>query len=221
MTYPMSDADREIQERARRFVDEELIPLEVETELSEALGGRPREASPWRSRLGLWAMNMPKELGSGGLDVPAGAGLRTDRAGDQRARVVHPHAARVGLGRPPRSSSNGGSFRRSAASARKCYAITEEVAGSDVDAIQATARRDGDEYVLNGGSGTSPRSARPTTSSSRARSRAAPTPARTRCSSSTRTRRGFGPVREPAYTHTLIDTHRSSGSRTCVSRRPT
>ena len=33
-TYPMSDADREIQERARRFVDEELIPLEVETELS-------------------------------------------------------------------------------------------------------------------------------------------------------------------------------------------
>ena len=34
-TYPMSDADREIQERARRFTDEELIPLEVEKELSK------------------------------------------------------------------------------------------------------------------------------------------------------------------------------------------
>ena len=33
---------------------------------------------------------------------------------------------------------------------RECYAITEEGAGSDVDAIQATARRDGDDYVLNG-----------------------------------------------------------------------
>src|SRR6202020_3148793 len=32
----------------------------------------------------------------------------------------------------------------------ECYAITEEGAGSDVDAIEATARRDGDEYVLNG-----------------------------------------------------------------------
>ncbi len=32
----------------------------------------------------------------------------------------------------------------------ECYAITEAEAGSDVDAIQATARRDGDHYVLNG-----------------------------------------------------------------------
>jgi hypothetical protein len=33
-TYAMSDEDLAIQERARRFVDEELVPLEVETELS-------------------------------------------------------------------------------------------------------------------------------------------------------------------------------------------
>jgi acyl-CoA dehydrogenase len=32
----------------------------------------------------------------------------------------------------------------------ECYAITEEGAGSDVDAIEATAHRDGEEYVLNG-----------------------------------------------------------------------
>jgi acyl-CoA dehydrogenase len=32
----------------------------------------------------------------------------------------------------------------------ECYAITEPGAGSDVDAIVATARREGDEYVLNG-----------------------------------------------------------------------
>jgi alkylation response protein AidB-like acyl-CoA dehydrogenase len=32
----------------------------------------------------------------------------------------------------------------------ECYAITEEGAGSDVDAIVATARRDGDDYLLNG-----------------------------------------------------------------------
>src|SRR5439155_25369301 len=32
----------------------------------------------------------------------------------------------------------------------ECYAITEEGAGSDVDAIGATARRDGEDYLLNG-----------------------------------------------------------------------
>jgi alkylation response protein AidB-like acyl-CoA dehydrogenase len=32
----------------------------------------------------------------------------------------------------------------------ECYAITEAEAGSDVDAIQATARREGDHYLLNG-----------------------------------------------------------------------
>src|SRR6202020_3226133 len=32
----------------------------------------------------------------------------------------------------------------------ECYAITEEGAGSDVDAIEATARRAGDSYVLSG-----------------------------------------------------------------------
>src|SRR5262249_56617300 len=33
----------------------------------------------------------------------------------------------------------------------ECYAITEEGAGSDVAAIEATARRDGEGYLLNGG----------------------------------------------------------------------
>ena len=32
----------------------------------------------------------------------------------------------------------------------ECYAITEEGAGSDVDGIVATARRDGDDYLLDG-----------------------------------------------------------------------
>jgi acyl-CoA dehydrogenase len=34
--------------------------------------------------------------------------------------------------------------------AEECYAITEENAGSDVAALTATARRDGDSYLLNG-----------------------------------------------------------------------
>ena len=43
-----------------------------------------------------------------------------------------------------------GCCRRCAASCEECYAITEEHAGSDVSDLAATARRDGDDYVLNG-----------------------------------------------------------------------
>ena len=32
----------------------------------------------------------------------------------------------------------------------ECYAITEELAGSDVSDLATTARRDGDDYVVNG-----------------------------------------------------------------------
>ena len=61
----------EIQERARSFVDGELIPNEVEAEMH---GGRLADEVREKHHrmaidLGLWAMNMPKELGGGGLST--------------------------------------------------------------------------------------------------------------------------------------------------------
>ena len=149
----MSDADREIQERARRFVDEELIPREVETELadgkiSEELRKRHHERA---IELGLYAMNMPKELGGGGFTA-----FQQVLVSEQIGRVTN------GLGwcvhTPPAWSPEvvgADQLERWIAPTvrgerQECYAITEEGAGSDVDALEATARRDGDDYVLNG-----------------------------------------------------------------------
>ena len=42
-TYPLSDTDREIQERTRRFVDEDLIPWELHAE--EHGGKIPRRST--------------------------------------------------------------------------------------------------------------------------------------------------------------------------------
>ena len=152
-TYPMTDEDRDIQERARRFVDEELIPWEVH---AEEHGGRiPQEARERHRRmaieLGLFAMNMPKELGGGGLTM-----LQQVLVSEQIGRVtnglgwcVHTPAAWA-----PAVVSAGQLERWIVPTIRgerhECYAITEAGAGSDVDAIEATARRDGDGYVLNG-----------------------------------------------------------------------
>ena len=50
----------------------------------------------------------------------------------------------------PTSSSSAGCGRRSRGERHECYAITEELAGTDVSDLATTARRDGDDYVVNG-----------------------------------------------------------------------
>jgi acyl-CoA dehydrogenase len=153
MAYPMTDEDRAIQDRMRRFVDEELIPFEVEAEMNG--GAIPAEAEErQRAKLremGLSAINMPKDLGGDGLTmfqqvlVSEQIGRVTNALGwvlstgpawavevfdaDQVERYLKPIVR---------------------GEMHECYAITEPGAGSDVDAIEATARRDRDEYVLNG-----------------------------------------------------------------------
>jgi acyl-CoA dehydrogenase len=152
-TYPMSDEDREIQERARRFVDDELIPHEVEAEMNDG-----RISDDLRERhhrlaieLGLYAMNMPKELGGGGLTMfqQALVSEQLGRATNALGWCVHTPA-----GWAPKVVSPTQLERWIVPSIRgerhECYAITEEEAGSDVDAIVATARRDGEDYVLSG-----------------------------------------------------------------------
>jgi alkylation response protein AidB-like acyl-CoA dehydrogenase len=152
-TYPMSDEDREIQERTRRLVDEELIPHEVEAEMN---GGRLSDELRERHKrlaieLGLFAMNMPKVLGGGGMTT-----FQQVLVSEQIGRVtnalgwcVHTPAAWA-----PAVVSAEQLERWILPAIRgerhECYAITEEGAGSDPDAIETTARREGDEYVLDG-----------------------------------------------------------------------
>ena len=152
-TYPLSDADRAIQERARRFVDEDLIPWELHAEEHD---GRipPEEHRRHEERareLGLAAMNLPKELGGGGFTtlqqvlVSEQIGRVTNALGwvlhtpaAWAPEVMTPEQVETWLKPAIRGERN------------ECYAITEAGAGSDVDAIEATARRDGEDYVLNG-----------------------------------------------------------------------
>ena len=152
-TFPMSDDDREIQARARRFVDEELIPLEVDAEMNHGeIAPELREKHHRMAiDLGLYAMNMPKELGGTGMTT-----FQQTLVSEQIGRVTN------GLGwcvhTPPAWAPAVVSGYQMQTwieptirgEMHECYAITEEGAGSDVDAIAATARRDGEDYVLNG-----------------------------------------------------------------------
>src|SRR6202040_76251 len=150
--YGLSTEDLAIQTRARGFADE-LIPFE---EQAEAAGGElPADLTAGHAKrareLGLHSTNMPAELGGGGCTT-----LQQVLVQEQVGRVTN--ALGWVAATPPSwlpevaTADQIERYVRPAISGEReeCYAITEEGAGSDVDAIEATAHRDGDQYVLSG-----------------------------------------------------------------------
>jgi acyl-CoA dehydrogenase len=150
--YGLTEADLDLQKRAAAFADE-LIGFEVTAEL--AGGELPAEVTAEHARrareLGLCATNMPAELGGGGCTtlqqvlVQEQAGRVTNALGwvvSTPPSWLPAVATEDQLERYVRPTVRG--------EREECYAITEEGAGSDVAAIEATARRDGDGYLLNG-----------------------------------------------------------------------
>ena len=150
--YGLSEEDRQIQMRARGFADE-LIPFEQEAERSGGeLPADVTAAHAKRAReLGLHSTNMPRELGGGGC-----TSLQQVLVQEQMGRVTN--ALGWVAATPPswlpavatRDQIDRYVRPAIAGEREECYAITEEDAGSDVDAIQATAARDQDQYLLNG-----------------------------------------------------------------------
>jgi acyl-CoA dehydrogenase len=150
--YGLSDEDLVIQSRARSFADE-LMPFEVQAEMDS--GELPPDVTAGHAKraqeLGLHSTNMPTELGGGGCSM-----LQVVLVQEQMGRVTNALgwvAATPPSWLPPIATPYQiEQFVRPAVAGEReeCYAITEEGAGSDVAGLQATARRDGDQYVLNG-----------------------------------------------------------------------
>jgi acyl-CoA dehydrogenase len=150
--YGLSDEDKQIQARAREFADE-LIPFEVEAELNG--GDLPKDiVAGHKARaieLGLFATNMPAELGGRGC-----TSLQQVLVQEQVGRVTNA-LAWVAATPPSWLPAVATPYQLEKfvlptvrGEREECYAITEEGAGSDVDGIVATVRRDGDDYLLNG-----------------------------------------------------------------------
>ncbi|HET9261221.1 MAG TPA: acyl-CoA dehydrogenase family protein [Acidimicrobiia bacterium] len=148
----LTSRELELQGVARAFVDE-LIPFEVEAEMNH--GDLPEETVKAQheraGELGLLSLNMPESMGGPGYTM-----MEQTLIQEQTGRVTNALGWVVSTGpswiagvvtdyqmeRWIRPTIDG--------VIHECYAITEEGAGSDVDGIEATARRDGDHYVLNG-----------------------------------------------------------------------
>jgi acyl-CoA dehydrogenase len=146
---------RMLRNTVRRFVDDELIPLEGKSLDGAAL--KPDiEAHLIRrcKELGLWQIDVPEEFGGQGLGALARAVVWSEIG---RTVALPPRGVRI-LGpdiRAPLYALEGEMRERyllpSVRGEREgCFAQTEPDAGSDPGAMRTTAIRDGDHYVING-----------------------------------------------------------------------
>ncbi len=151
MDFALTDEQRAVVETVRRFVERELMPHEDEVErLAEVPAELAERVRRTALDTGLYAANMPADVGGGGLDAVSMTLMerelgRTSYAlqmlvarpsnillactGDQRERYLLP-AIR--------------------GQRHDCLAMTEPEAGSDVRSMRTRAVRDGDHYVVTG-----------------------------------------------------------------------
>jgi acyl-CoA dehydrogenase len=151
---------REIVDRVRAFVEEEVLPAEAEidsiAELDRTWYVVERLRDCARER-GLFAPQMPPEYGGLGLPV-LGLALVAQECGVSSLasialNIMAPDEGNMHVLLHAASEEQKERWLRPLAEGRirSCFLMTEpDVASSDPLALQATAVRSGDEYVING-----------------------------------------------------------------------
>ncbi len=151
MDFALTDEQRAIVDTVRQFVDRELVPYEDEVEELDDV--TPELAASIRSKAlaaGLYAPNMPEEVGGAGLDAISLALVERELG---RTSFALQHF----VGRPSRilMGCTGEQVEKYLlptvrGEKQECLAITEPGAGSDVRGMATTARREGADWVING-----------------------------------------------------------------------
>jgi acyl-CoA dehydrogenase len=152
MDFSLNDEQKMMIDTVRRFIQEELAPLEQrledEGELDEATARRLLERS---QSLGLYALNMPAELGGGGLSNLDRI-LCEEQFGHTSDLLIRRAFGNV---YEPLLHCQGAQRERwlepSVRGERTCaIAITEPGAGSDAAGIRTSAKKIDTGWVLNG-----------------------------------------------------------------------
>lgn len=152
MHFSLTEEQRLIVDTTREFVVNELYPHEAEIETTGRLRPELRDEIKRKAiGAGLYAANMPAEVGGAGLDtltwilferelgranyalhwtcVARPSNILMACEGEQRERYLFPAI------RGERSD---------------CLAMTEPGAGSDLRGMKTRARREGDDFIING-----------------------------------------------------------------------
>ncbi|WP_234193271.1 acyl-CoA dehydrogenase family protein [Pseudacidovorax sp. NFM-22] len=153
MDFALNDEQKMMIDTVRRFIAEELHPLEQTLEDHGALPRAQAQAIHDKARsLGLYALNMPAELGGGGLSNLDRV-LCEERFGHTSDQLIRRAFGNV---YEPLLHCRGDQVERwlrpSVEGTRTCaIAITEPGAGSDAAGIKTHAKKTDTGWMLNGG----------------------------------------------------------------------
>jgi len=149
--YYRSDMAPPIVTAVRRFVEDEVRPVAAALEHADAY---PHALVDRMRALGLFGALVPSEFGGLGLDVSTYARVIEElcRGWMSLAGVINSHTMAALTVLHHGTAEQRARFlpRFARGEARGGLCLTEPHAGSDVQAIRTTARRDGDHYVVNG-----------------------------------------------------------------------
>ena len=151
MDFTLSDEQQMIVDTVRSFTERELFPHEA---LVEKLGKVPPElAQQIKQRsidAGLYAANMPAELGGGGLDTFDVT--LVDREFGAASYALHYIVARPSNILRACTGAQIDEYLIPTITGDRvdCLAMSEPDAGSDVRGMKCSAVREGDDYVING-----------------------------------------------------------------------
>ncbi|MSO47663.1 MAG: acyl-CoA dehydrogenase [Thermoleophilia bacterium] len=142
---------REILEAIREFVDREVIPVAKELESRDEF---PTKIVEGLRDMGAFGMRIPTEYGGLGLDLVtyALAIAELTRGWMAVSGIVNGQYIVSGMIAAHGTDEQKQNYlpRLAVGEIRSCFSMTEPDAGSDVQAIRTIARREGDEFVIDG-----------------------------------------------------------------------
>ncbi len=152
---PFTTEHRQLQDSLKTFIDREINPHVDEWE--EAGIFPAHELFAKMGRLGFLGINKPAKYGGMGLDYSYAAAMAETLGHIHCGAIPMAIGVQTNMATPALARFGSDTLRETflrptiAGEMVVCLGVSEVGAGSDVAAITTTARRDGDDYVINGG----------------------------------------------------------------------
>jgi acyl-CoA dehydrogenase len=152
MDFSLPDDVKMLQQMVRDYVRDRLLPITMEIEENDEV---PPEILSEMKDLGLFSIPFPEQYGGGGFGE-LGYCVAMEELGAVNAAISNIIGGHCSLSGAAIALSGSEDLkarylpRMSSGEILGAFALTEPNAGSDAAHIQTTARREGDDYVLNG-----------------------------------------------------------------------
>lgn len=146
-----TDEQRAITEMVRQFVDEQVLPIAEKHDHEDSF---PDEVVEQMKELGLFGVTIPEEYGGMGLDLATYAMIveELSRGWISVSGIVNTHFIGSYLLMKFGSDEQKDHYlpKMATGEIRAAFSLSEPGLGSDVQAISTSAKKDGDDWLING-----------------------------------------------------------------------